>query len=191
MAEIEPGTIMTEEQFWDSEDGDALIGFLASEENNPQYLPNPQRQAEIALTKGFKPTYLKALFAHMARGKSYGTFHRAGKEIIPPSRLRKFEKEIPEWSWVMEMGEYARKSKMEDWVIDHIEGNVEKGANGTVLISAMKAVFDSWNPEKKSISLNQHQHILPTGEDGKIQLQFTVKSSAKVLENDETITIEP
>jgi hypothetical protein len=186
VTDVEPGTIMTEEQFWDSSEGDALIEFLASDSTRAEYLPSPQRQAELAVYKGFRPEYLKKLFSHLAIGKTYQSF--GGGLFIPRTRIRKWEQDIPEWNMVKEMGEVAHKESWEKRLIDIVEGNFEKG-NATALIAKMKSIFDSWNPEKKTVNLNQHM-ITPNA-DGKMELNLTVIESGAVLENDQSIEIEP
>lgn len=187
VVQIPDGTIMTEEQYWDSTDGDALLSYLTNTSTMAEYTPSAKRAAEIALIKGFKPKYMKLLFAHMARGKSYNTFFGSSMDMIPKSRIQKFEKEIPEWNYVKEMGQTAHMEKWESTMIDIVEGNLGKEANGTVLIAKMKSLFDSWNPEKKSISLNQH--VITPGTNGKMELVFDVHSTGPMLENTEVLNV--
>lgn len=188
LIEIPEGTVMTEEQYWDSDESDALLEYLSNESTLAEYNPGGKRGAELLLIRGFKAKYLKYLFAHLARGKSYSTFWGISHDIIPKTRISKFEKEIPEWNYVKELGEIAHMEKWESTMIDIVEGNLGKNANGAVLVAKMKSLFDSWNPEKKSFSLNQH--VISPGADGKLQLNFQVHDTARILTNEETLNVE-
>ncbi len=171
------GVTLTEEQYLDSPDFQALIDFVTGQA--PEYLPSPKRQTEIILRVGFRPEYMKQLFDHMASGKSYQSY---GSRIgLTENRRKKWEREIFEWNYVRELGQVAALERMEEKGFDLMDGNVQYG-QGAVYIAYMKAHYDKWNPEQKKVSFSQHQ-ILPA--DGKAALQLKVIAGPELLQDDE------
>ena len=170
----EPIKILTDDEWFDVYGG-GFLSFVTGEV--AEYKCPPKKRHELDITDGFRDEYLKKLFDHMAKGKSYESF--GGRLGITPSRKLLWEKNIMEWRLVKELGISVCREFWEDMGIDIATG--KKLGNASVYNATMSALFKDAYGKQQEVR-HDHNH------NGQVVLRIeTHQSKVPILTNDEEL----
>ena len=177
-AEIPKDVVLTQDDWFDKF-GQPLIDFVTGKEKS--YLCLSDRRHELDITPGFRDGYLKSVYQHMAKGKSYDSW--GGRDFVSPARKVFFEKMIYEWRLVKEFGWLVCRERWEEIGIELADGTLEKG-NASVYNATMKALFKESYGDSKEI---KHEHTV----GGKIEIKMLEWTGGpKLLTNEEYTSYE-
>jgi 8-oxo-dGTP pyrophosphatase MutT (NUDIX family) len=170
----EPIKVLTDDEWFDNYGGGLMEYVLGRE---PIYTCPPKRRHDLDTTHGFRDEYLKDLFKHMSKGKSYESF--GGRLGISSGRKLLWEKNIMEWRLVKEFGMAACREFWEELGIDIASG--DRLGNASVYNTTMTALFKDAYGKQQEI---KHDHNY----NGQVVLKIeTHQSAIPILTNDQEL----